>query len=277
MNPVERPFNQPRSRIGKGIFAFLGWLERRIRASSRAGATAFFEESHFPWPPALKDDGQAVRAEAAAVLPLRERLTAFQDISKEVGYISKDDRWKTFMLMGYGIRSRRNLARGPATARALRKIPGLRTAFFSILEPGKRLPPHRGPYNGVLRLHLGLIVPEPRARCWIRVGGETRRWAPGEVLVFDDALNHEVHNDTEGVRVVLFVDFVRPCRWPIGWVNRLVLLAARFSPLVQDARRNQARWEQGFYAPGPAAAAAHRVPSPPTTRTDSTPVTGDRP
>lgn len=56
--------------------------------------------------------------------------------------------------------------------------------------------------------------------------------------MFDDALNYEVHNDTEGVSLVLFVDFLRPCRWPIGWVNRLVLLVARFSPLVQDARRN---------------------------------------
>ena len=29
--------------------------------------------------------------------------------------------------------------------------------MFSILEPGKHLPPHKGPDNGVLRLHLGLI------------------------------------------------------------------------------------------------------------------------
>lgn len=180
---------------------------------------------------------------------MRERLPAFQDISQEVGYISRDRQWKTFMLMGYGLRSRRNLERCPATARALRHIPGLRTAFFSILEPGKRLPPHRGPYNGVLRLHLGLIVPEPREHCWIRVDNERRHWAPGEVLVFDDALEHEVHNDTEGVRVVLFVDFLRPCRGPIGWLNRLLVFAARFSPLVRGASRNQARWERDFYAP----------------------------
>ena len=45
--------------------------------------------------------------------------------------------------------------------------------MFSILEPGKHLPPHRGPYNGVLRLHLGLIVPEPREQLGIRVDNET--------------------------------------------------------------------------------------------------------
>jgi beta-hydroxylase len=43
------------------------------------------------------------------------------------------------------------------------------TVLVSILEPGKHLPAHRGPYNGVLRLHLGLIVLEPRERLGIRV------------------------------------------------------------------------------------------------------------
>lgn len=42
--------------------------------------------------------------------------------------------------------------------------------MFSIFEPGKRLPADRGPYNGVLRLHLGLIVPTDRERAGIRIG-----------------------------------------------------------------------------------------------------------
>lgn len=248
MNDKERPFNRPDSLIGKTVFAFLDWMEARIRTHSRVGVTAFFDEAKFPWLDSLKSEWQAVRAEAEAVLPIRDRLPAFQDISNEVAFISKDDQWKTFMLLGYGIRSERNLAHCPATARALRHIPGLRTAFFSILEPGKRLPPHRGPYNGVLRLHLALIVPESEQNCWIRVDTERRFWRPGEALIFDDALEHEVHNDTSEVRVVLFVDFLRPCRWPINWINHFLVFAARFSPLVQNARRNQARWEQKFYA-----------------------------
>ncbi|KDC38414.1 beta-hydroxylase, aspartyl/asparaginyl domain protein [Bordetella bronchiseptica M435/02/3] len=32
--------------------------------------------------------------------------------------------------------------------------------LVSILEPGTRIPLQRGPYNGVLRLHLALIVPQ---------------------------------------------------------------------------------------------------------------------
>jgi aspartyl/asparaginyl beta-hydroxylase (cupin superfamily) len=38
----------------------------------------------------------------------------------------------------------------------------MKTAFFSILAPGKHLPAHRGPYKGVMRYHLGLLIPEPR-------------------------------------------------------------------------------------------------------------------
>lgn len=247
MTTETRPFNRPTRLTGRIVFGFLAWMERRVRASSRVGATAFFDESHFPWLEALKSDWHTMLAEAESVLQQRDRLPAFQDISKEVGYITHDDQWKTFMLLGYGLRSENNLHHCPATAKALRKIPGLRTAFFSILEPGKQLPPHRGPYNGVLRLHLGLIIPEPAERCWLRVGTERRYWEPGGALIFDDALNHEVHNDTTGVRVVLFVDFLRPCRWPIGWLNWLVVFAARFSPLVRNAQRNQARWERKFY------------------------------
>jgi aspartyl/asparaginyl beta-hydroxylase (cupin superfamily) len=247
MSKEMRPFNQPVSRLGRAVFSFIAWMERRVRTSSRVGATPFFEDSQFPWIAAFKSEWREVLAEADAVLQQRSRLPAFQDISSDVGYITDDDQWKMFMLLGYGIRSEKNLQRCPAVARSLQKIPGVRTAFFSILEPGKRLPPHRGPYNGVLRLHLGLIIPEPSEQCWLRVASEHRHWQPGEVLIFDDALEHEVHNDTDGIRVILFVDFLRPCRWPINWLNRLVVFAARFSPLVQNVRRNQERWEQEFY------------------------------
>ena len=79
--------------------------------------------------------------------------------------------------------------------------------MFSILEPGKHLPPHRGPYNGVLRLHLGLIVPEPREQLGIRVDNDVYRWQEGEAVIFDDAYEHEAWNRTPHTRVVLFVDF----------------------------------------------------------------------
>jgi beta-hydroxylase len=123
--------------------------------------------------------------------------------------------------------------------------------MFSILEPGKRLPPHRGPYNGVLRLHLGLIVPEQRERLAIRIGPERRHWAEGRALIFDDAFEHEAWNDTAQTRVVLFVDFEKPLRWPVNILNRLLLDAARFTPFLQEGADNLRRWERRFHGATP--------------------------
>lgn len=254
-----RPFNRPRSFVGKLAFAFLARLEAGIAKGSSVGVTPFFEESQFPWLEGVKAYWPQVQREAIAILERQDALPAIQEISPQIGYITQDRHWRTLMLLGYGMRSERGLRQCPQTARLLQRIPGVRTAFFSILEPGKKLPPHRGPYNGVLRLHLGLIVPQPVERCWIRVGHERRHWREGEALIFDDAYEHEVHNDTDGVRVVLFVDFERPCRPPARWLNRAVLFAARFTPFMREALRNQRRWERAFYADRAAAGATEHA------------------
>jgi beta-hydroxylase len=120
------------------------------------------------------------------------------------------------------------------------------TAFFSILAPGKHIPDHRGPFNGVLRYHLGLKVPEPAEQCRIRVADEYRHWEEGESLLFDDTYRHEVWNETDGERAVLFMDVRRPLRFPINLLNRAALRLIQRTALVQDARENQKRWEERF-------------------------------
>jgi beta-hydroxylase len=130
----------------------------------------------------------------------------------------------------------------------MRAIPGMKTAMFSILAAGKHIPPHRGPYKGVLRYHLGLIVPQPAEACRIRVGDEVRHWTEGGSLVFDDTYDHEVWNDTGGQRVVLFVDVVRPLTGAAAQLNRALLWLIARSPLVRDARRRQQRWTAAIAA-----------------------------
>src|SRR5206468_10959701 len=94
------------------------------------------------------------------------------------------------------------------------------TAFFSILAPHRRIGEHRGPWRGVLRYHLALQVPEPRHEAGISVGGEVAHWQEGRSLLFDDGYRHHGWNNTGGVRVVLFVDVVRPLKPPGDQVNR---------------------------------------------------------
>ncbi|UXI68827.1 aspartyl/asparaginyl beta-hydroxylase domain-containing protein [Tahibacter amnicola] len=228
---------------------FVEWAQRRIVAASKVGDHPVFDNTAFDWVPALEARWPAIRAELDQVLKSREDIPGFHEITPEVRTITTDRDWKTFMFLGYGMRSETNLARCPDTAAALALIPDLRTAFFSILEPGKRIPRHRGPYNGVLRLHLGLIVPEPRERCWIKVDERLCTWNEGQALIIDDMYPHEVHNDTNGIRVVLFVDFDRPLRGWVRWMNKLILALAPLTPELQTAKANLAAWEKAHQLP----------------------------
>ncbi len=173
-------------------------------------------------------------------------LPNFQDLSRDQRHLSSDDSWKTFFLFAYGYRCESNCLRCPETTRLLESIPGMKTGFFSILAPGKHIPAHRGPFKGVIRYHLALLVPEPKERCRIRVGDAYAHWEEGRSLIFDDTYEHEVWNDTSGVRVVLFVDFVRPLRFPASLLNALVLTLIRWSPFVQDGVQNYMQWEAKF-------------------------------
>jgi aspartyl/asparaginyl beta-hydroxylase (cupin superfamily) len=222
-------------------------LEARMAAASRVGDRPVMDPSVFPWVHDVERDWRLVREELDAVMPFREQMPSFQDILKEVGKIQADQQWKTFFLKGVGMDCTANAARCPRTMQVLGRIPGVKTAFFSILSPGKHIPAHRGPFVGVLRLHLALMVPEPREKCRIRIADQIHSWEEGRCLVFDDTYNHEVWNDTDGYRVVLFVDFARPMRRPYGWLNEWLLGLATLAPFIREANDRQTRWERAFY------------------------------
>lgn len=209
-----------------------------------------YDPATFPWIADVEREWRTIRGELDAILPRSSEMMSFHEVTPEVASITRDDQWKTFFLVAFGEPMAANCRRCPETARIVSGIPGLVTAFFSILSPGKHIPAHRGPFNGLLRYHLGLIVPEPRERCRIRVADRVLCWEEGRSLVFDDTFNHEAWNDTGGTRVVLFVDFLRPLRFPMGAVNRSVVAAARALPFLRQARARQRRWEQRFHGAG---------------------------
>lgn len=115
--------------------------------------------------------------------------------------------WSVYGLVAFGTRIEAALAACPRTAAAIAAIPGLTTAGFSRLAPGTHIKPHEGWVTTVYRGHLGLVVPDG---CGLRVGSTTRTWAPGELLIFDDTVNHEAWNRSPSTRIVLLFDFLRP-------------------------------------------------------------------
>lgn len=114
--------------------------------------------------------------------------------------------------------------------------------------------------NGVLRFHLGLLVPEPKEQCRIRVDKEFCHWEEGKSLVFDDSYTHEVWNDTPGVRAVLFVDFLRPVGFPASLFQQLILSASKRTPFIKASQDRHTQWEQAYYGQrgGPGAAGEER-------------------
>ena len=159
----------------------------------------FHDPDRFAFAAPLRENWRAIRREYEAVAAL-----AIDWPEREL----HGEGWKVYGL--YDFPRGEKLAsseRCPLTSGLVeRHFPRHGAAGFSVLHPRTRIQPHRG-YPGLfLRCHLALKV--PGEACGLKVNGETRRWREGEVLVFDDRVEHDAWNDNEEERVVLLVDFI---------------------------------------------------------------------
>jgi ornithine lipid ester-linked acyl 2-hydroxylase len=219
-------------------------VEGYIGRNSLVGDTPFIATDHFSWVPEVEAQWQAVRQELDVLLEKVDQLPNFQDISRDQYAVTTDNLWKTYFFYAYGVKAEGNCQQCPATARLVESIPGINLAFFSILLPHKTIPVHRGPYKGVIRLHLPLLVPEPADQCAIRIGDEIQHWQEGKVILFDDTYPHDAWNHTDGIRAVLFLDFVRPMRFPASWFNRLLLQIIARSPYIRGEKPAFDEWDR---------------------------------
>ena len=242
-----KPMSRP-SLTTRVVMKLVSWIERLNLSCAKLGNPPVYDNATFPWAAEVEREWHLIRAELDQLLLRQKDLPSFHDISTDVSTISQDAGWKTFFLTGYGLTSEKNTKQCPQTWRIVQKIPGLQTAMFSIFEPGKHLPAHRGPYNGVLRFHLGLKVPNHPDRIAIRVDRQICNWQEGKALIFDDAFEHEAWNHSDETRVVLFVDFNKPLRFPANLINAALLRIAIFTPFIKEGADNHNEWEKKFYA-----------------------------
>ncbi len=168
---------------------------------------------------------QVIREELLRILPEKRSLPRYHELD-EMQYnisarVDADKDWKIYPLNIMGVKPEAYCTCCPKTTALLDGIPGLFEAFFSILEGGKSIPHHEGPYRGYIRYHLGLIVPEKKPPS-IRVRDQEYTWKEGESVLFDDSWDHEVYNQCAADRVVLIVDIRRPMSQPYDGVNRFV-------------------------------------------------------
>jgi beta-hydroxylase len=239
----EQPPPPPRLGVKLGKLV-LRVMDRFFARHSRVPATPFIDAAYFPELLPLKAAWREIDAELGPLLEARDRIPAFHQLSPDQVRISRGDHWKTFAFYVFGDRVDANCAQCPRTAELLDRLPGIQNAWFSILAPGYHIPPHRGPSRAVVRCHLGLRIPAARERCWIRVDTSRSCWAAGELLCFDDTYDHEVHNDTDETRVVLFIDIERPLDG-IGVRGREALLwLMRRSKYVKSSKLNLDAWNR---------------------------------
>jgi len=132
--------------------------------------------------------------------------------------------WNTIVLRSFNKNHKENMAKCPTLSKILMSDDNITTAIFSILEPGKTLHPHYGPFKGVLRYHLGIIIPPPDAGdCYISVDNQMYEWKEGEGVLFDESYKHFATNQTNQSRVILFLDVKRPLSTGLGIINNILI------------------------------------------------------
>lgn len=179
---------------------------------------AFYPREEFSWAPELEAQTPVIRQELFRVMQVEGQFTPYlentsgapqQRTHRLVG--SSD--WSAFYLWKDGQRIARNCDLCPVTAAAIAKLPldllegQAPSVLFSMLKPGAHIPPHHGLINTRLICHLPLLVPGP---AWLRVGAKRHYWREGELVVFDDSIEHEAKNEASETRVVLLFDVWRP-------------------------------------------------------------------
>lgn len=172
-------------------------------------------KENFPLHKELETNWEAIRDEILEVMNATD-LPNFHDIDKGQDFISNNDgkNWQLFILQLYGNWISPNIEYCPTAVKILKDRPEVRSVLFSIIEPGKHIPEHRGPYKGIMRYQLALVVPKSKA-CRIYIDGHAYNWTEGKSLMFDDTYAHELKNETNEYRIAMLLDIKRK---HIPWV-----------------------------------------------------------
>jgi len=178
---------------------------------SKVPNTPYINPGYFPELALLKSEWQTFREEALA-LQAASRIQASEKYN-DIGFNSFfRTGWKRFYLKWYDHPHPSAAQLCPRTIEILQRIPSVKAAMFAMLPANGSLNPHRDPFAGSLRYHLGLITPNDE-RCAIVVDGIPNSWRDGKDVVFDETYLHHAVNKTQHDRIILFCDIERPMKY----------------------------------------------------------------
>jgi aspartate beta-hydroxylase len=197
-----------------GFYNHGAWLVRQIYDKRIEGPPILDAATYFPDAMKFAAAWREICAEADAVMQQFAQIPRFHDIMPEQADISANDGrdWRLYVLKAYGVEHRQHMAHCPALARIVADSPDVLSASLSFMESGKHVPPHRGPFRGVIRFYMGLSVPRradgvPAAL--LKIDGVEYRIGGGEWLLWDDTYRHEALNAGDTIRSVLLLDVAR--------------------------------------------------------------------
>ena len=189
--------------------------------------------ANFPGAARFAGAWREIREEALGVAVNLARVPRFHEIMPEQAEISDNDHrdWRMFILKAYGAKVAGNIAQCPRLAALVAAAPDVLSASLSFLAPRKHIPPHRGPFRGVLRFYLALAMPrlaDGRPAAVLKIADREYRIAEGDCLLWDDTYVHEVWNHSDELRTVLLLD-VRRRGMPADMelLSRLLIATAR--------------------------------------------------
>ncbi|MBY0239488.1 MAG: lipid A hydroxylase LpxO [Burkholderiaceae bacterium] len=212
--------------------SFMAPINWFMHTFSRVPSKPYLSLDQFKELEPLAANWQVIRAEAEALRALQKIKAAEQNDDAGFNSFFKNG-WKRFYLKWYDASHPSAEQLCPQTYALLKGIPSVKAAMFAELPPGGKLNPHRDPFAGSLRYHLGLATPNDD-RCFIDVDGERHSWRDGQGVMFDETYIHWAINGSESDRIILFCDVERPMRF--GWaqaINRFLgrtLMTAASSP-----------------------------------------------
>lgn len=168
----------------------------------------YLDRSKFPELDVLKNNWEIIRDEAMRLFDEGYIRAAEKNNDAGFGSFFKKG-WKRFYLKWYDKALPSAEALCPRTVELVNSIPSVKGAMFALLPGDSHLNPHRDPFAGSLRYHLGLSTPNSD-NCRIFVDGQEYAWRDGEDVMFDETYVHWVKNETTQTRVILFCDIERP-------------------------------------------------------------------
>lgn len=208
------------------LMAPINWF---MHALSRVPATPYLSPSSFNDLHLLEKNWTEIRDEAINLINMQKIRAAEKNDDAGFNSFFKTG-WKRFYLKWYDASHPSAERFCPKTTALLRSIPSVKAAMFAELPPGGKLNPHRDPFAGSLRYHLGLVTPNDD-RCFIEVDGQRYSWRDGQGVVFDETYIHWAQNASDSNRIILFCDIERPMRtrWAQAinkWLGRTMMTAA---------------------------------------------------